>query len=137
VERRSPPPNPCQIDWPETTSSRPSHLSDILDQHACRDRGDLGTTYVADNFYLRDWTWENILRCIFIFPAYGGNKTWGPIPVGWGLQVEDCFYLIMAMLYLAIGRLPHRTRLPHRRDVFLLRLLNRLCRPPRNDQTPI
>jgi peptidoglycan/LPS O-acetylase OafA/YrhL len=70
----------------------------------------MGTTYVAENFYLRDWTWGNILRCILIFPAYGGNKTWGPIPVGWTLQVEICFYLIMAVLYLAIGRLPHRTR---------------------------
>jgi peptidoglycan/LPS O-acetylase OafA/YrhL len=70
----------------------------------------MGTTYVAENFYLRDWTWANILRCILIFPAYGGNKTWGPIPVGWTLQVEVCFYLIMAVLYLAIGRLPHRTR---------------------------
>jgi peptidoglycan/LPS O-acetylase OafA/YrhL len=70
----------------------------------------MGTTYVAENFYLRDWTWDNILRCILIFPAYGGNKTWGPIPVGWTLQVEVCFYLIMAVLYLAVGRLPHRTR---------------------------
>jgi peptidoglycan/LPS O-acetylase OafA/YrhL len=70
----------------------------------------MGTTYVAESFYLRGWTWDNVLRCILIFPAYGGNKTWGPIPVGWALQVEVCFYLIMAALYLAIGRLPHRTR---------------------------
>jgi peptidoglycan/LPS O-acetylase OafA/YrhL len=48
----------------------------------------MGTTYVTTNLYLRGWTWDNILRCILIFPAVGGNETWGPIPVGWALQVE-------------------------------------------------
>jgi peptidoglycan/LPS O-acetylase OafA/YrhL len=70
----------------------------------------MGTTYFSANFYIRGWTWDNIIRCILIFPALGGNETWGPIPVGWTLQVEVSFYLVMALLYLAIGRLPQKTR---------------------------
>ena len=70
----------------------------------------MGTTYVTANFYIRGWTWANILRCILIVPATGQNETWGPIPVGWTLQVEVSFYLVMAALFLLIGRLSQNKR---------------------------
>jgi peptidoglycan/LPS O-acetylase OafA/YrhL len=69
-----------------------------------------GTTYMSANFYLRGWTWDNIIRCILIVPAYGDNATWGPEPVGWTLQVEVCFYLVIAALYFCIRRLSNNTR---------------------------
>ena len=70
----------------------------------------MGTTYVTANFYIRGWTWANILRCILIVPATGQNETWGPIPVGWTLQVEVSFYVVMAALFLLIGRLSQNKR---------------------------
>jgi len=69
----------------------------------------IGATNVAPSFYV-DWTWSNILRCVLIAPAYGDNATWGPIPVGWTLQIEVCFYVLMGLLYFAIGRLPSARR---------------------------
>jgi peptidoglycan/LPS O-acetylase OafA/YrhL len=61
------------------------------------------TTYVAPNFFLKGWSPINIVQSLLVVTAYP-NTTWGPMPVGWTLQVEVSFYLVMAALYLAFGR---------------------------------
>jgi len=59
-----------------------------------------------------------------------GNKTWGPIPVGWTLQVEGLFLSDYGGAGPCDRPAPAKNA-PHRRDVFLLFRLHRLCRPHR------
>ena len=55
------------------------------------------------NFHLSGWSFGQILRCILIVPAYP-EANWAVLPVGWTLQVEVTFYLVIAGLYLLVGR---------------------------------
>jgi peptidoglycan/LPS O-acetylase OafA/YrhL len=67
----------------------------------------IGNWHLAPNFFLDGWTWSHIVPCMFVITAYPEQK-WGPIPVGWTLQVEACFYLIIAAIYFVIGRTTRR-----------------------------
>ncbi len=63
----------------------------------------IGPAAELPNFHLSGWSFAQILRCILIVPAYP-EANWAVLPVGWTLQVEVTFYLVIAGLYLLVGR---------------------------------